>query len=42
MTEEGEAFTAEELEEMLSAARDIEKGVMYYDEHLPLLTIEDH
>ncbi len=32
MTEEGEAFTPEELEEFLTAAVDQEKGVVQYRE----------
>lgn len=30
MTEEGEQFTAEEIEELLTAAVDSDKGVVYY------------
>ena len=41
LCEEGEKFTPEEFEEMMSAAKDLDKGVIYYDEHAQLLAIED-
>ncbi|XP_072040324.1 dynein regulatory complex protein 8-like [Amphiura filiformis] len=41
MTEEGEPFTQEELEEMLSAAVDTEKGVILYKDYAPLMAVDD-
>eukprot|EP00729_Bicosta_minor_P012265 gene12265-27565_t len=41
LCEEGEKFTPEEFEEMMSAAKDVDKGVIYYDEHAQLLALED-
>ncbi|XP_032225225.2 dynein regulatory complex protein 8 [Nematostella vectensis] len=41
MTEEGEAFTQEEVEEMLSAAVDPEKGVIFYKDFVAMLVVED-
>ncbi|PAA55975.1 hypothetical protein BOX15_Mlig012786g1 [Macrostomum lignano] len=41
MVEEGEPFSTEELEEMLSAAIDPEKGTVIYKEYVPLLVVDD-
>ncbi|XP_065051477.1 dynein regulatory complex protein 8-like [Rhopilema esculentum] len=41
MTEEGEPFTQEEMEEMLSAAVDPDKGIVYYKDYLSLMAIDD-
>ena len=41
LCEECEKFTPEEFEEMMSAAKDVDKGVIYYDEHAQLLALED-
>ena len=40
LTEEGEAFTLEEVEEMLTAAVDQEKGVIYYRDFVTLMLPE--
>lgn len=37
MTEEGEPFSQEEMEEMLSAAVDVEKGAIFIEDYIPLL-----
>eukprot|EP00050_Salpingoeca_kvevrii_P022067 m.120625 g.120625 ORF g.120625 m.120625 type:complete len:90 (-) comp9583_c0_seq1:163-432(-) len=36
----GEPFTAEELEEMLAAAVDPEKKVVFYEDHATLMALE--
>eukprot|EP00112_Aurelia_sp_Birch-Aquarium-sp1_P021577 Seg585.3 transcript_id=Seg585.3/GoldUCD/mRNA.D3Y31 product="Dynein regulatory complex protein 8" protein_id=Seg585.3/GoldUCD/D3Y31 len=41
MTEEGEPFTQEEMEEMLSAAVDPDKGIVYYKDYVSLMAVED-
>ncbi|XP_020903178.1 dynein regulatory complex protein 8 [Exaiptasia diaphana] len=41
MTEEGEPFTQEEMEEMLSAAVDPEKGVVFYKDFVAMMVVED-
>ncbi|XP_064622499.1 dynein regulatory complex protein 8-like [Lineus longissimus] len=41
MTEEGEPFTQEEMEEMLSAAVDPEKGTILYRDYVSLMAVED-
>ncbi|EDV19639.1 EF-hand calcium-binding domain-containing protein 2 [Trichoplax sp. H2] len=41
MTEYGEAFTQDELEEMKSAAVDQEKGVIYYKDYVSLLVVDE-
>lgn len=41
MTEEGEPFTQEEMDEFLSAAVDPDRGVVLYKDYVSLLTIED-
>ncbi|XP_048391567.1 dynein regulatory complex protein 8 [Stegostoma tigrinum] len=41
LTEEGEPFTQEEMEEMLSAAVDPEKNVIFYKDFAAMMTIED-
>jgi len=41
MTEEGEPFTQEEMEEMLSAAVDPEKGVVLYKDYASMMAVED-
>lgn len=40
MTEEGEPFSQEELEEMLKAAEDPEKGVVLYRDFVTLMLPE--
>ncbi|XP_071834035.1 dynein regulatory complex protein 8-like [Apostichopus japonicus] len=42
MTEEGEPFTQEELEEMLSAAVDPDKGVIMYKDYASLMAVDDN
>ena len=37
----GEPFTEEEVEEMMAAAVDPEKKVVYYDDHVNLLLVEE-
>ncbi|XP_078085627.1 dynein regulatory complex protein 8 [Mustelus asterias] len=41
LTEEGEPFTQEEMEEMLSAAVDPDKNVILYKDFVTLMTVED-
>ena len=41
MTEEGEPFTQEEMEEMLSAAVDPDKGSIYYKDYVPLMVVDE-
>ncbi|XP_071490588.1 dynein regulatory complex protein 8-like [Diadema antillarum] len=41
MSEEGEPFTQEELEEMLSAAVDPEKGYILYKDYASVMAIDD-
>ncbi|XP_013069239.1 dynein regulatory complex protein 8-like [Biomphalaria glabrata] len=41
MTEDGEPFTQEELEEMISAAVDPDKKVVLYKDYPPMLAVED-
>ncbi|XP_053389391.1 dynein regulatory complex protein 8-like [Mercenaria mercenaria] len=41
MTEEGEPFNQEELEEMLSAAVDPDKGSIQYKEYVSIMSIEE-
>ncbi|XP_033097241.1 dynein regulatory complex protein 8-like [Anneissia japonica] len=41
MTEEGEPFTQEELEEMLSAAVDPDKGVILYRDYASLMSVDE-
>ena len=36
----GEAFTTEEFEEMMQQAKDLEKNVVYYDEHAQMMALE--
>merc|ERR1712080_324777 len=40
-TEEGEPFTQEEMEEMLSAAVDPDKGLVYYNEYISMMAVDD-
>ena len=35
LTNEGEPFNTDEFDEMMTAAKDLDKGVVYYDEHAP-------
>uniref|UniRef100_A0A6I8NM71 EF-hand domain-containing protein n=1 Tax=Ornithorhynchus anatinus TaxID=9258 RepID=A0A6I8NM71_ORNAN len=42
MTEEGEPFTQEEMEEMLSAAVDPESNVINYRDYLSMMVVEDN
>lgn len=37
----GEPFTQEEMEEMLSAAVDPDKGIVYYKDYVSLMAVED-
>lgn len=37
----GEPFTQEEMEEMLSAAVDPEKGVVFYKDFVAMMVVED-
>ena len=41
VTDEGEPFTQEEIEEMLSAAVDPDKGLVYYNDYITLMAIDD-
>ncbi|XP_072369047.1 dynein regulatory complex protein 8 [Scyliorhinus torazame] len=41
LTEEGEPFTQEEMEEMLSAAVDPDKNVILYKDFAAMMTVED-
>ena len=41
MTEEGEPFTQEEVEEMLSAAVDPDKGHISYKDYVALMVVDD-
>ncbi|XP_035690792.1 dynein regulatory complex protein 8-like isoform X1 [Branchiostoma floridae] len=41
MSEEGEPFTQEEMEEMLSAAVDPDKGVIYYKDFASMMAVEN-
>lgn len=41
MTEDGEPFQQEELEEMLSAAVDPEKGTILYKEYVSRMAVEE-
>ncbi|XP_064603609.1 LOW QUALITY PROTEIN: dynein regulatory complex protein 8-like [Liolophura sinensis] len=41
MTEEGEPFTQEEMEEMLSAAVDPDKGTILYKDYASLMAVEE-
>ncbi|XP_029902309.1 dynein regulatory complex protein 8 [Myripristis murdjan] len=40
MTQEGEPFTQQEMEEMLSAAVDPEKNVIYYKDFISMMTFD--
>ncbi|XP_071396258.1 dynein regulatory complex protein 8 isoform X2 [Centroberyx affinis] len=40
MTQEGEPFTQQEMEEMLSAAVDPEKNLIYYKDFVSMMTID--
>ncbi|KAA0710904.1 EF-hand calcium-binding domain-containing protein 2 [Triplophysa tibetana] len=42
LTQEGEPFTQEEVEEMLSAAVDPDKNVILYKDFVSMMTIDDH
>ncbi|XP_036399016.1 dynein regulatory complex protein 8 isoform X1 [Megalops cyprinoides] len=41
MTQEGEPFNQDEMEEMLSAAVDPDKNVIFYKDFVSMMTIED-
>ncbi|CAB1330687.1 unnamed protein product [Coregonus sp. 'balchen'] len=41
MTQEGEPFTQEEMEEMLSAALDPDKNVIFYKDFVSMMTVDD-
>eukprot|EP00039_Didymoeca_costata_P025893 m.14478 g.14478 ORF g.14478 m.14478 type:complete len:187 (-) comp5107_c0_seq1:315-875(-) len=40
MCDEGEGLNPEEFEEMIAAAKDLEKGVIYYEDYVPQLALE--
>ncbi|KAK2509229.1 hypothetical protein MC885_006531 [Smutsia gigantea] len=42
MTEEGEPFSQEEMEEMLSAAIDPESNSVHYKDYLTMMVIDDN
>ncbi|XP_038617367.1 dynein regulatory complex protein 8 isoform X1 [Tachyglossus aculeatus] len=42
MTEEGEPFTQEEMEEMLSAAVDPDSNIINYKDYLAMMVVEDN
>ncbi|XP_069786947.1 dynein regulatory complex protein 8 isoform X2 [Narcine bancroftii] len=42
LTEEGEPFTQEEMEELLSAAVDPDKNVILYKDFVAMMTVEDY
>ncbi|KAM3931231.1 dynein regulatory complex protein 8 [Leptodactylus fuscus] len=42
MTEEGEPFTQEEMEEMISASVDPDKNIVPYKEYAALMVVEDY
>ncbi|CAH3178304.1 unnamed protein product [Porites lobata] len=42
MSEEGEPFTQEEMEEMLSAAVDPDKGIVFYKDFVSMMVVEDY
>ncbi|XP_069464106.1 dynein regulatory complex protein 8 isoform X2 [Ambystoma mexicanum] len=42
MTLEGEPFTQDEMEEMMSAAVDPDKNLVLYKEYVSMLLVEDH
>ncbi|XP_013995174.1 dynein regulatory complex protein 8 isoform X1 [Salmo salar] len=41
MTQEGEPFTQEEMEEMLSAAMDPDKNLIFYKDFVSMMTLDD-
>ncbi|XP_024271748.1 dynein regulatory complex protein 8 isoform X1 [Oncorhynchus tshawytscha] len=41
MTQEGEPFTQEEMEEMLSAAMDPDKNLIFYKDFVSMMTVDD-
>ena len=41
MTEEGEPFTQEEIDEFLTAALDPDRGVVLYKDYVSVMTTED-
>ncbi|KAM8946269.1 dynein regulatory complex protein 8 [Pelodytes ibericus] len=41
MSEEGEPFTQEEMEEMISAAVDPEKNIVFYKDYTAMMIVED-
>ncbi|XP_057200247.1 dynein regulatory complex protein 8 [Triplophysa rosa] len=42
LTQEGESFTQEEVEEMLSAAVDPDKNFIFYKDFVSMMTFDDH
>ncbi|MEE6509092.1 hypothetical protein FKM82_024207, partial [Ascaphus truei] len=42
MTEEGEPFTQEEIEEMISAAVDPDKNIVPYKDYAAMMIVEDY
>lgn len=41
VTESGEPFTQEEMEEMMSASVDPDQGVVFYKDYIPLMVVEE-
>ena len=41
VTESGEPFTPEEMEEMMSACVDPDQGVVFYKDYLPMMVVEE-
>lgn len=41
MTESGEPFTQEEMEEMMSASVDPDQGVILYKDYIPMMVVEE-
>ncbi|KAL7862578.1 hypothetical protein SRHO_G00140190 [Serrasalmus rhombeus] len=41
LTQEGEPFTQEEMEEMLSAAVDPDKNLIFYKDFVSVMTVDD-
>lgn len=41
MTETGEPFTQEEMEEMMSASVDPDQGVVHYKDFISLMVVEE-
>ena len=41
VTESGEPFTQEEMEEMMSASVDPDQGVVFYKDYIPMMVVEE-